>query len=58
MKRSIAVWANNDWMNFSDKELKLQLIGNELGMFHNTKTNCYGDEPQKVKITIERNRRK
>lgn len=54
MKRVITVWADDDWMNFSDKDLKLQLNSGELGIFHSARKNCYEGKPEKVKITIEK----
>ena len=55
-KKSLVLWADDDWMNFSKGEHMNQLVfgkGDTLGCFHFLKKNCYEGEARKVRITIE-----
>ena len=51
--KSLILWADDDWTNYSDIELKQQLVIGDLGIFHYFKNTCYEGKPRKVCITIE-----
>ena len=52
-KKSLVLWADDDWYNFPKKEIVQQFVGGVLGVFHTRKGNCYEGKPRKVRITIE-----
>ena len=55
MKREkrIVLWADDDWIYYSKKEIKENIIlGKEFEVFHYTKDNCYEGKPRKVEIII------
>lgn len=51
MKKKIVLWADDDWANFPQKQIK-EAIVSESGIFHLKKENCYEGKPRKVEIII------
>ena len=56
-RKSIVLWADDDWANYSMKEIAngfISSLAKDFGyVFHHKKENAYEGEPRKVRITIE-----
>ena len=54
-RKEIKIWADDDWMYCSKKELKKLLIEgiHEFQIFHYTKKGSYEGKPRQVRIIFE-----